>query len=215
MNWKNERWLVLDTETTGLRPSNGARVWEVGWAEVAGMRVVARGRWIVDPGVKIPQKIIDLTGVDPSEIEGQPTFSDIADELSKKINQTTMVVAYNSPFDRGFFENEYRLAGKTLPDQPWVDPLVWSRQLLDTKNHKLITVANHFRVKLENAHRADADAVATANVVIEFLKNNDVDDVLPDDLWMMMRNQEGWRHDQDLEFKARRQRRPASTTKIG
>ena len=114
---------------------------------------------------------------------------------------------------RKFFENEYRIAGKTMPDQPWVDPLIWARQLLSMKDNKLGTIANHFKVSLERAHRADADAVATAQVVIEFLKNHDVDNNMPDDLWMMMRNQEGWRADQDTEWKKQRQRRYSTKVK--
>lgn len=214
MNWKTGKWLVLDTETTGLKPNEGAKIWEIGWAEVEDTSFVGSGRWIINPETLVPSVVRRLTGLDPAELEGKPIFADIANELLAKINSADLIIAYNAKFDKKFFDNEFRASGHSLPDKPWLDPLVWARRLLNTNDHKLVTIAQHFKVSLENAHRAEADAKATALVAIEFVKKPPIDDALPDDLNTMLGNQNVWRDEHEAEFQARRKFHPTSKIKM-
>ena len=204
MSWKNGKWLVLDTETTGLNVSDGARVWEVGWAEVDKLELGASGRWIIDPGIPVPDIVQKLTRMDPKELEGQPSFADIADKLISKMEVADLVIAYNSPFDRGMLDNEFGLVGKRMPEKLWLDPLVWVRRIKGLGNYKLATMAQHFKVELVGAHRAETDAVATAKIAIEFIKKSPINEIMPDDLSTMANSQNTWRAEHNAERDERR-----------
>jgi DNA polymerase III epsilon subunit-like protein len=212
MNWKNAKWLVLDTETTGLKPKEGARVWEIGWAEVSDGKLKSKGVYVLNPGVEVPPEVVKLTKMDPKELEGKSSFAEIADELSSKISAADLVIAYNAPFDKAFFENEYKVAKKSMPSKPWLDPLIWARRIMKSENHKLATVAQNLKVKLdqvhpevkgqetvqstERYHRADYDAAITAKVALEFISKDEIDRVLPDELDEMLSTQSSWDNEQ-------------------
>ena len=85
----------------------------------------------------------------------------------------SVLVAHNAPFDMRFLNHEismiydgYRVAN------PHLCTVQLSRKLIpQIENHKLNTVAQHFRVDLVNHHRASHDAHATAKIFINLLED--------------------------------------------
>lgn len=180
MSWRDASWLFVDTETTGLKVSEGARVMELGWALVKGMKVVKTGNWMLDPGVPIPAEVQNITGIKPDDLKGQPSFKDIAHQFHNAMATSDYIMAYNVKFDKPMLENEFKLAGTPMPDKQWLDPLIWIRRFVKLGDHKLKTVTQHFKVELDRAHRADADAEAAARATIKFIDTFE-GRALPDD----------------------------------
>lgn len=180
MSWKNASWLFIDTETTGLDPAKGARVMELGWARIDGLNVTKTGNWLLDPGVEIPANIQTLTGVKPEDLVGQPTFKDIAHQFHNMMVSADFIMAYNVKFDKPMVENEFKLVGLQLPEKQWLDPMIWIRRFVTLGDHKLKTVTQHFKIELERAHRADADAEAAARATVKFIDSFE-GGALPDD----------------------------------
>ena len=195
MGWKNAKWLILDTETTGLHVSGGARVWEVGWARIENMNVVDSGDWVLDPGEmddKAQNVLTTISHQDPNELKGKPDFKSMVHELAELMKAADFYMAYNAKFDKAMLENEFKLAGETMPTKDWLDPMIWVQKFIQAGNHKLVTMTEHFKIKLEHAHRANYDAEAAARVAIEFIKSLE-GKVLPEDPAELMDKQERWK----------------------
>jgi DNA polymerase-3 subunit alpha (Gram-positive type) len=83
------------------------------------------------------------------------------------IGSCTTLCAHNADFDYGFLENNYKLN----KEYTIIDTLELSRRILKNKRrHNLKALTKHFKIELENHHRAVDDSEATAKVLIEFFK---------------------------------------------
>ena len=154
---------VLDVETTGLSPARDRVI------EIAVVRCAPDGSFIdewstlVDPG-RDPGPT-HIHGISAADLEGAPTFEDIAEELRQRLSGS-MVAAHNLSFDAGFLAAEYQRAGATTPDQPAVCTLQLARQVLKGNDaFSLAACAAALGIDHPNAHRALPDTRVTASVL--------------------------------------------------
>ena len=160
-------FVVFDLETTGLDPLNCGII-EIGAVKLKDGAEVDRFSTYVSPGMPIPAKITELTGIDQSMIEDAPDTQAALTEFKRFAGDCTLV-AHNAKFDVSFIVihgGVYDIEFKN----PYVDTLTMSRILLhdELENHKLGTIAEYFGIELE-AHRAVEDAGATAEIFRRFL----------------------------------------------
>lgn len=99
------RFVVLDFETTGLSPAMGARVIEVSAREVVDGRAGHEFLTFVDPGVRVPSEITQITGITTAMLNGAPTSAVAMFQLASFIG-TSPIVCHNAGFDRKFYEHE-------------------------------------------------------------------------------------------------------------
>lgn len=99
------RFVVLDFETTGLSPALGARVIEVSAREVIDGQTGQEFATLVDPGVRVPTQVTQITGITTAMLSGAPQSSAVMAELADFI-AASPVVAHNAGFDRKFLEHE-------------------------------------------------------------------------------------------------------------
>ena len=175
------RWLevplvVIDFETTGT-DSERDRVIEIGLVGFDEGQCSFSEGFLVDPGIPIPEESRAIHGITDEELAGAPRFVEVLPRLLELL-AGRLPVAYNASFDRNFLHAELaRVAGTLSTDAPlppalrsevvWVDPLVWAREILkELKSRKLVDVAAHLEVPLEQAHRATGDAEATGYVLL-------------------------------------------------
>lgn len=181
MPWTELRFLALDTETTGLNRA-ADRIMEIAWVLFERGVVKERFSQLLQVGIPLPQPIIALTGIEDSMLAQQPEFSSIADSLVQALESVDFVVAYHAPFDRGFIEHELARCGKTLPVTPWVDPLVFIKEVDRYKpGKKLADASERWGVAHGKPHRAWDDALATGELLLKvgpFLPMRTLDDVL-------------------------------------
>lgn len=177
MTWHNGPMVAFDTETTGIDPTQ-ARIVTACVVHVAAGRTPDVRSWIADPGVPIPQEATAVHGItderaraegaDPAVVSDQ-----IADELVSAWTHGHPVIAMNFSYDGTILDHELRRHGlepltERLGDAPMlvIDPLVIDRALdrFRPGKKRLTELCEVYRVSLDDAHDACADALAAARV---------------------------------------------------
>lgn len=157
-------FIVLDFETTGLSPNMGARTTEVAAVLVENGRMTDRFQSLMNPGVRIPGFIQDLTGITNAMISKAPNNAKVMKDLSKFIGKTPLV-AHNASFDKKFLDAELDLVGLKA-DQHMACSLLVARRVYQTApNHRLGTLVKYKNIETDGIfHRALADAEMTARL---------------------------------------------------
>jgi DNA polymerase III epsilon subunit family exonuclease len=166
---ENATFVVVDLETTGLRPGT-ARICEIGAVRVRELEREEEFQLLVDPGVPIGPVISALTGLHDSELRGQP-HPGIAVRRFLEFAGDAVLVAHNARFDLGFLDHETeRLVGARLAG-PVVDTVGLARRLLAGRTPRagLATLAEFFGTDARPCHRALPDALATAEILIRLI----------------------------------------------
>jgi len=188
-NWPSQ-WFdlplaVFDLETTGF-DANTCQIIEIGIVHFYHGEVVKVFNWLVDPECEIPHEITEITHIQQSDVDGQPTFREIAQDVLAAFAEHG-IVAYNIGFDRPFLTHKLAELGLAWPDgNPNIDPLVFANHFYPNQKNKLGMVAERLGVSLEGAHRACNDAEATGKVLYAFR------DRLPPDLETLLILQSQW-----------------------
>lgn len=170
--WTELPLAVIDFETTGF-DENIDRVVEVGVVCFHRGELTTTKSWLVNPGMPIPESAVSVHGITDAMVADAPRFEQIAEELRAAL-AGHLPVAYNATFDRKFLHAEMKRAGITGelppavdPTVTWVDPLVWTRELMpEAKSKRLGDICELLGVPLSDAHRAWADAEATGRVLL-------------------------------------------------
>ena len=93
------RQVVLDTETTGLDPSQGHRVIEIGCVEIDNRKLTGRHyHCYLNPGREIDAAAIEVHGLTSQFLRDKPRFHQIEEEFLAFIDGSELVI-HNAPFD--------------------------------------------------------------------------------------------------------------------
>jgi DNA polymerase-3 subunit epsilon len=195
MSWKDNQWLILDVETTGLKHEEGHRVIEVGYCLVERRQVVRNESWLINPQIQsLHEDITRITGLTLADLMPHPPFKHNLSKLCQLINDAFVLAAYNEPFDRGFFRNEFALCESELPEKPWLDPCIWVKHFDKfQKGKKLTEAAARRNIQVVGAHRAAADAEMAARVMLSMIES------LPDELASVLDLQAMWSRQQQAD----------------
>ena len=162
--------VILDTETTGLFPGLGHRVVEIGAVRLENWREVGQLSTLLQPGRKMDPKASSVNGIADDDLVGQPTFSEVADDLLALV-EGAVLVAHNAEFDAGFLGQELLIHGLqsgkmplTLPN-PWLCTLRLARRYFHFGRNNLGHIARHLGVRMGTAHRALTDVYMTAEIL--------------------------------------------------
>jgi DNA polymerase-3 subunit epsilon len=162
--------VVLDVETTGWL-ANAGRITEIGAVRISALRPPAEFCSLVNPGMPIPQRITDLTGITDAMVADAPTIGEVLPRFLE-FTRGSVIVAHNAPFDIGFLVSACEASGLRWPPCSIIDTAEFSRLVLrrrEVPNHKLATLADHFGTVGAPGHRALADARATLGVLTSLL----------------------------------------------
>lgn len=109
---QDKRFVVLDTETTGMPVGEGHRIIEIGCVEVMGRRLTGRHFHVyLQPDRESDEGAINVHGITDAFLIGKPRFAEVADEFFEFIQGSTLVI-HNAAFDVGFINNEFALIGQ-------------------------------------------------------------------------------------------------------
>lgn len=166
-------FIVLDLETTGL-DATSAEILEIGITEVKNGKIVRSFSRLVKPKNGIPEKITELTGISEDDVKDAKTLDEVIYKFRDYIGDN-LVICHNARFDIGFInynlvkfglekiqKTNYRCTLKMIK-------AMRERGLYAGENNKLGTVAAYYGIELKNAHRADADTLATAKVYLRII----------------------------------------------
>lgn len=164
------KFVVFDLETTGFRSGRGDRIVEIGAILVQGDQILDRFQALVHPKRKMPPDATAVNHITDAMLAGKPCIEEVLPGFLTFIASHTLM-AHNAPFDLKFIS--WRLHRMNLPPlkNQCIDTLALARAIMpELPNHKLATLANHFKVKTDPNHRALADVAATFQVFRCLLK---------------------------------------------
>ena len=100
------RQVVLDTETTGLDPSQGHRIIEIGCIEIEDRKLTGKNFQVyLNPEREIDDAAMEVHGLTLDFLSDKPKFYDIHEEFLKFIKNSELII-HNAPFDVGFIDSE-------------------------------------------------------------------------------------------------------------
>lgn len=159
---------VIDFETTGSSPNQGARATEIAAVLVEGDRIVDQYQSLMYSGAWVPPFIEQLTGITNEMLADAPPAEHVMGDVLR-FTSGFPLVAHNAAFDRAFWVAEARRAG--LEEQvggPFACTVRLSRRLFPkAPNHRLGTLASYCQLPNSGrAHRALADARTAAHLLV-------------------------------------------------
>lgn len=105
------RQIVLDTETTGLEPSEGHRIIEIGCVEMVERRLTGNNfHQYLQPDRQIDEGAAKVHGITNEFLHDKPRFADIVDAFVDYVRGAELII-HNAPFDVGFINSELKLLG--------------------------------------------------------------------------------------------------------
>lgn len=172
-----ETLAVIDFETTGISPGQGARATEVAAVLLHAGEIVGRFQSLMNSGAWVPPFIEQLTGISNTMLQRAPPARAVMREVLR-FTRGCPLVAHNAAFDRQFWHAEGRRAGvgddlEPDPAQTFACTLLLSRRLYpQAANHRLGTLAAlHALPAAGRAHRALADAETAAQLLLRLQRD--------------------------------------------
>ncbi len=166
------REIVLDTETTGLDPTKGDKIIEVGCVELIDrIRTGRTYQRYINPERAVSAATISITGIKDCDLVGQPIFGEIASELMDFIGDATLVI-HNAEFDVKFLNAELTPYGyKPIQLADVTDTLQLARMKFPGSPATLDALCKRFGVDNTNRtlHGALLDAELLADVYVELM----------------------------------------------
>jgi DNA polymerase III subunit epsilon len=166
------REIVLDTETTGLEPSQGHRVIEIGCLELRNRTPTgARYHAYINPQRDVPEESQRITNLSTAFLQDKPLFADVADGFLAFIGDSSLVI-HNAEFDLKFLNSELsRLKKPLLTPARAIDTMLIARRRFPGASASLDALCRRFNISLddrkEKGHGALLDAELLAEVYLE------------------------------------------------
>lgn len=165
------RQVVLDTETTGLEPSQGHRIIEIGCVELVNRRLTGRHyHQYINPERDIDAGAMEVHGITNESLADKPVFAAVAEEFLDFIRDAELII-HNAPFDVGFIDHELGLL--QYPDTVGqccsvIDTLVMARQKHPGQRNSLDALCQRYGVdnSQRDLHGALLDAEILADVYL-------------------------------------------------
>lgn len=162
------RQIILDTETTGLEPSLGHRVIEIGCVELINRRVTGDTfHRYLNPERDIDDAAVAVHGLSRADLAGQPKFAEVVDALLAFIGEAELV-AHNASFDVGFLDSELARCGRPvkLAERCHVlDTLALAREMHPGQRNSLDALCKRYNV--DNSRRELHGALLDARILAD------------------------------------------------
>ncbi|MDA9872026.1 DNA polymerase III subunit epsilon [Candidatus Thioglobus sp.] len=165
-----ERLIVLDTETTGIRPEEGHRIIEVGAVQILNREITnTEFHKYLQPNKPVGDSV-NIHGITDKFLINKPQFDKISNDLLSFIKGATLII-HNAPFDLGFLNNELKINGidnKIEDICQVIDTLELSKEQRPGTMHNLDALCRRFGVdtSARTRHGALLDAQILAQVYL-------------------------------------------------
>ncbi|MDI4584960.1 DNA polymerase III subunit epsilon [Oenococcus sp. UCMA 14587] len=163
---ENSTFAIVDLETTAPF-KEGGHIIQIGISFVKNWKIINNFQTMVNPGVKIPEQIVDLTGIKNEDVENAPYFEDLAQMIHDQLSGTVFV-AHNVRYDFPYLNGEFARIKMRRLRLEYVDTVQLAQIVFPTMNsYKLDELVQKLGINLPRHHRADQDASATAQLFLK------------------------------------------------
>jgi DNA polymerase-3 subunit epsilon len=163
-------YTVFDTETTGLQPSAGDEIIQIGAARIVNNRLLRQEVFdqLVDPECPLKPESIPIHGITEDMVRGKPNI-DLVLPAFHEFCADTVLIAHNAAFDMRFLQLKEQRTGIRFA-QPVLDTLLLSAVVHpNQESHKLDDILDRLGIEIETRHNALEDALATAEVFLRMV----------------------------------------------
>ncbi|WP_253946243.1 exonuclease domain-containing protein [Niveibacterium sp. COAC-50] len=163
-------YTVFDTETTGLDPSAGDEIIQIGAIRIVNGRLLRGERFeqLVDPRREVDPASEAIHGISRERLRGEPDILTVLPRFHAFAHETVLV-GHNAAFDMRFLQLKEAATGLRF-DQPVLDTLLLSAVLHpNQETHKLDAIAERFGVPLLDRHDAAGDALVTGQLFLRMI----------------------------------------------
>jgi DNA polymerase III subunit alpha, Gram-positive type len=210
---KDLTYVVFDIETTGLS-STRDHIIEIGAVKISQGAIVDRFQAFVNPKIELSEFTKNHTGITDDMLNDQDTIDQVLPRFLA-FSKNACYVAHNALFDIGHIRENAKRLGLVFEDPLVVDTIHIARYFYSDqiKRFNLKALSRLFKVKLEQHHRADQDAEATAQIWLQMIAdlqmkniryfkdinlaidpNESYKHIMPYHVNVLVKNQKGYHH---------------------
>jgi DNA polymerase-3 subunit epsilon len=165
------RYIVLDTETTGLDPDDGHKIIEIGCIEIINRKVTDNTfHKYLNPKREIDIEASKVHGLTAGNLSDKPLFKDIYDEFLAYISDSPLII-HNAPFDIGFLKKEFSYINSknNFFTNEIIDTLKLARKVSPGKKNTLDALCERYSIDNSdrNLHGALLDSRLLAFVYLK------------------------------------------------
>ncbi|WP_439426085.1 exonuclease domain-containing protein [Oenococcus alcoholitolerans] len=160
---------IVDLETTAPF-KEGGHIIQIGICYIHNWKIINNFQSFVNPGVKIPEAIVELTGITDNDVAKAPFFEEIAPLVRNQL-AGTVFVAHNVRYDFPYLNGEFsRIAVPRLRSE-YIDTVQLAQIAFPTlPSYKLDELVNCLGISLPRHHQADQDAAATGKLFLRLYR---------------------------------------------
>ena len=164
-----KKFIILDTETTGLEVQQGHRIIEIG-AVLLNDRKKSEEHFhtYLNPSRLIDEEASKVHGIMNEDLLDKPCFEEVAEEFLEFVDGSTLVI-HNAAFDVGFLNNELKLASSKYPMLQEIceieDSLALAKDKFPGQRNSLDALANRFDIS--GYDRTFHGALLDANILAD------------------------------------------------
>ena len=161
---------VFDTETTGLNPSQGDEIIQIGATRVLNGKLLRSESFeqLVDPQRPLAPESAKIHGITSEMLRGQPTIDKVLPAFHV-FAADTVLIAHNAAFDMRFLQLKEEETGLRF-DHPVLDTLLLSAVIHpNQESHRLEAIAERLGLTIVGRHTALGDAIVTAEVFLKLV----------------------------------------------
>lgn len=179
-----EKFVVVDIETTGFEPNEGAEIIEIAAVKIEKNQKLQKFESYVKPNFPIPDKITELTGITEDDVKDANDIEIVINEFKEFIGDDSIIVAHNAFFDWERFLVTVLRVNNLKADNDFVCTYKLFHDSLPGLGKGAYTneaLGKLFGFELIDAHSATQDVALTAKNFIEiykYLSTVDIDEIV-------------------------------------
>lgn len=164
--------VFFDLETTGINIAKDRVV------EISILKILPNGNkelktWLVNPEMEIPKEVSEIHGITNEKVVTEPTFNELASEISKMIEGCDLAGFNSNRFDIPLLAEEMLRAEVdfSMKDRLAIDV----QTIFHKKEQRTLSAGYQFycNKELTDAHSAEADTVATYEILLAQIEKYD------------------------------------------
>lgn len=168
----NQRIAVIDIETPNR---NNDAICSIGIVLIEKGVIIDKIYYLINPETNFDEMNIQIHGITEKDVINSPTFPEVWEKI-KNYFSGYLLAGHNFTFDLSCIKKALKKYNIETVTAYYIDTLTISRKsIVDIENHQLSTLCDYFGTNLKNHHNALADSYATAEILLNFINNYNID----------------------------------------